>query len=477
MDEAAPAVESAILSALDKIENKALLDYIEENDIRAQMQTLMNGFFDKKRAYLPENPYPEITKRFRQIEENIRWQRSLDVVHDVIDANLQLFHLSTCKETKLVLIKVFGKIIQSSSKIKEKEEDKPAPNPMHSTLGLNLDESDDNDDLQSNDNDSDDDDKSEKASPKKEEKFKVFGFEHVISGISDVYWIECICKALKDIINPIDTTLDQCSIHKISLISSPVFFADSYEFLDSLSREHVLFAHLFPRSRKINGGRSWPYFMANGNIDIYHHVGITSATFQKAVSTFSKYIQQQIYWISVKSKKAANYRFFFQHLIVNEKNPHFWTFDAIKKNRKKYETNIKHAVAQKHSIKMIFYFVGPDEALLFECRVIWYFYFRDVKTVKSAAVSRQGTRKASLQLHIKTLEKELDDINQQKPEWTSFSVNSYTSAYHGIFVNYEDIELFSAFFRHLQSQITGQTFGSSFEDWQLTDWSQIIKGM
>ena len=108
MDEAGPAVESAILSALDKIENEALLDYIKENDIRAQMQTLMNGFFDKKRAYLPENPHPEITKRFRQIEENIGWQRSLDVVHDVIDANLQLVHLSTCKGTKLVLIKVFG---------------------------------------------------------------------------------------------------------------------------------------------------------------------------------------------------------------------------------------------------------------------------------------------------------------------------------------------------------------------------------
>merc|ERR1719474_1739272 len=113
MAESAPVVESAILNALDKIENKALLDYIEQNDIRAQMQTLMNDFFDNKRQYLPENPYPELTKRFRQIEENIRWQRAVEVVNDAIDCNLQLFHLSTSTVTKLVPIKLFGKIILS----------------------------------------------------------------------------------------------------------------------------------------------------------------------------------------------------------------------------------------------------------------------------------------------------------------------------------------------------------------------------
>lgn len=229
----------------------------------------------------------------------------------------------------------------------------------------------------------------------------------------------------------------------------------------------------------MSGGRSWPYFMANGHIDIYHHVGITSATFQKAVSTFSKFIQQQIYWISVNSKKSANYRFFFEKLTVNDSAPKFWTFDEMKRNRKKFETNIKHAVAQKHSIAMTFYFVGPDEALIFECRVIWYFYFRDVvrcgKLLKLTASTAAENKKDLRGYDVETVQKAVDNI-KLKPEWTSFSNKSYYSVYHSIFVNYGDIELFTAFFKHLSHQITEKTFGNSFAEWQLTDWSQILKG-
>lgn len=60
--------ESAVFEALQKIENKALRDYVAKNNIKHEMQNLLKAFFNPSRVHLPENPYPEITKRFRQIE-------------------------------------------------------------------------------------------------------------------------------------------------------------------------------------------------------------------------------------------------------------------------------------------------------------------------------------------------------------------------------------------------------------------------
>ena len=297
------------------------------------------------------------------------------------------------------------------------------------------------------------------------DKIKVFGFEHVIAGISDICWIESICKVLQPILSPAQTSLDQCFIHKISLISSPAFFYDSHSFLKILSTKHVLFSHLFPRNKQ-RANDIWPHFMANGQIDIFQHVGITSASFQKSVTVFGKYIQQQIYWLSVTSKKCADYRFFFKHIIVNT---HLWTFHEIKKNRKKFETNIKHAVAQKHNIRMIIYFCF--KSLIFEANIIWYFYFRDVKSLTPGSARS----------------KRVSDMNEVKQtsfgKWTAFSVESHFSSYHGFFISFsnqeqfQDVHVFSDFNKHLESHINEDTFGSSFAEWQLIDWKQIIKAL
>jgi len=306
------------------------------------------------------------------------------------------------------------------------------------------------------------------------ERFKVFGFEHVISGISDIYWIESICAVLEPIIAPIETTLDQSQIHKISLLSSPIFFADTFEFMQSVARESVLFSHLFPQQRRSKKKRAWPFFMANGQIDVFHHVGITSHTFPKAVSAFSKFIQQRIYWLSVTSKKSHAFRFFFEALIVGADTT--YTFDEIKRSRKKFETNIKHAVAQKHAIRMVFYFVAPDDTLLLKGEIAWHFYFRDVKVAKETAKreAEKAARSQQYDYSLGALEKELEDAKARKPDWTSFSVHSHSSAYHGFFVSFADIGVFADFFKHLKTKIDEDTFGALFGEWQVTEWRQII---
>eukprot|EP01083_Nonionella_stella_P079221 217168_1 len=434
-------LNSATLNSLEKIENEALQEYIKKNDLRGEMENMMKPFFDKNRRYLPENPYPEITKRLRQTEVRFRWRKCLQIVNQVIDQNNKSFESSSSTIIKLVPMKLFNKVILSCSR--------PPPN---------------------NTNDSDD---KANTSPTPEEPIKMYAFKNVMNGVSEIHWIESICALLKPILSPIETMMDQCSINKISLISSPIFFYNPRTFLETLASEHVAFSHLFPRHRT-KSFESWPYFMANGQIEIYHHVGITSATFQKAVSVFAKFIQQQIYWISVSSKKAAQYRFFLKHLIVNDNNPHLWTFDEIKANRKKFETNIKHAVAQKHSIRLIFYCIAPDEALIFECICQWYFYFRDVKCIKiaTASSSRRGNTEYMLQSQVQ------DTLHRKtSADWTSFSHQSYCSVYHSFFVHYDDIKLFIDLFKHLSSTLNNDTFAASFWEWQMQDWRRIIHNL
>ena len=65
---AAEPTRSAILKALVQIEKKSLVEYVHKNNVREEMEKLMKSFFDKNREYLPENPYPEITKRLRHTE-------------------------------------------------------------------------------------------------------------------------------------------------------------------------------------------------------------------------------------------------------------------------------------------------------------------------------------------------------------------------------------------------------------------------
>ena len=65
---AAEPTKSAILKALEQVETKSLVEYVHKNDVCEEMEKLMKSFFDKNREYLPENPYPEITKRLRHTE-------------------------------------------------------------------------------------------------------------------------------------------------------------------------------------------------------------------------------------------------------------------------------------------------------------------------------------------------------------------------------------------------------------------------
>ena len=68
MNKAEPITQSPILKAVGKIENQSIRDFLATNDLRGEMEHVMKGFFNKERLVLPENPYPELTKRFRQIE-------------------------------------------------------------------------------------------------------------------------------------------------------------------------------------------------------------------------------------------------------------------------------------------------------------------------------------------------------------------------------------------------------------------------
>lgn len=56
------------LEQVQIIEAEMLLDYVKQHAIKSEIGSLFAAFFDRRREHLPENPYPEITKRFRQIE-------------------------------------------------------------------------------------------------------------------------------------------------------------------------------------------------------------------------------------------------------------------------------------------------------------------------------------------------------------------------------------------------------------------------
>ena len=60
--------KSAALDEVETIEKKIIQEYVDENRIKQEIGSLFAAFFDRKREHLPENPFPEITKRFRQIE-------------------------------------------------------------------------------------------------------------------------------------------------------------------------------------------------------------------------------------------------------------------------------------------------------------------------------------------------------------------------------------------------------------------------
>ena len=82
--------QSPALDTVQTIEDRIILEYVKENTIKSEIGSLFAAFFDRRREHLPENPYPEITKRFRQIE--VRY------IHKLI-ANNHLLLLLSAHET------------------------------------------------------------------------------------------------------------------------------------------------------------------------------------------------------------------------------------------------------------------------------------------------------------------------------------------------------------------------------------------
>eukprot|EP01084_Bolivina_argentea_P125098 221680_1 len=217
-------MRSTILNELAKIENKGRNEYIQKTNLRKEIEMVLKSFFYANRTHLPENPYPEITKRFRQIEVRVRRQKQANILDNLINENK--FAFSCLTVTTQLPIKLFNMTILSSSRIN-----------------------------------------------KNDKSLTIYGLKHVINGISDIYWIESIYFILSPILCSVKTTMDQCILTKISLISSPIFFSDSYESLVQLSTQHILYTHLFPEKKQSKNVRIWPYFICNKEIDIYNYVG------------------------------------------------------------------------------------------------------------------------------------------------------------------------------------------------------------
>ena len=55
---------------------------------------------------------------------------------------------------------------------------------------------------------------------------------------------------------------------------------------------------------------SLPFFVSCNTLEVYSHVAIKGETFQKAVSLFAKFIQQQLYFLAALSRKETKGTFF-----------------------------------------------------------------------------------------------------------------------------------------------------------------------
>jgi len=465
MEDHGSFAESSILKTVDAIESDAVQEYVNANDIEQELASILNAFFDAQRDTLPENPFPEITKRFRLTEARVRREKCQSIVNSTMNQNAELFRQSPTTQKQEIPMQLFGKTFVSVSSTKHKL----APRRAASTNSHHHNRDEDDDDhseLKREVESQEGQDQNLKDMQAEKDEFKLFGLDYVVNKISDIHWAEGICRILQPILSPIQVTMDECSVNKISLISAPIFFYDPQPFLSTLARQHILFSHLFPSTRQC-ADSEWPYFMCCGQIDCHHHVACSSGVFQKSMSSFIKIVQQQIYWLSVQSKKSAEYRFFFKHLIVDnhDRNQQYWTFREIKENRTKFEVSIKHAVVQKHAIRMIFYFVGPDDTLLFECETWWHFHYRQPPNPQPVQPEAAKYNQIDAMKDAKRL------------QWNSFSINSHFTCYHGLFVNEHDVAVYIDLFEHLETEINEVTFGTSFADWQLQDWRDTLDAL